>query len=85
MSERGVVTRMKTFFSALLVLTLASIVVVPLISEVGSSEGSAQEIGIYVALLLAWVLLVVTFAILYLGSERGRRFKPIPLHRSRIR
>lgn len=67
----------KGLFSALLVLTLATIVLVPLTSELFNKSGS--EIGIYMILLIVWILLVATLGIIYLASEGSTALKPVPL------
>ncbi|MFQ5941431.1 MAG: hypothetical protein ACE5KA_07030 [Nitrososphaerales archaeon] len=81
MSKEGFL-RMKGLCSALMVLTLAAILLVPLTSGILSGE-SVTEINIYIMLLLIWMLLAATFGIIYLSPEGRKRLKPITLRTSR--
>ena len=72
-------TRMKGLFSALLILTLGFIVILPLTSEILNSRTSGSEINLYATLLVVWILLAVTLGIIYLASEGVKNLKPIPL------
>ncbi len=69
----------KGLFSALLILSLAAILIVPLTSEVLNNKGSISEINIYIILLIVWVLLAVTLGIVYLALEGSKGLKPISL------
>jgi len=80
-SKPEILTRMKGFFSALLVLTLGVLIIIPLISTlVGNGQESVTyNMTIYIVLLLAWILLAIAFGIAYLASEGSKGLKPIPL------
>jgi hypothetical protein len=69
----------KGILSALLVVTLAAILIVPLTSEIANSRQTGSEISIYLALVLVWILLAVTLSIIYLALEGSKGIKPIPL------
>ena len=71
--------RMKGLFSVLLILTLATIVTVPFMSEILNSRTSGSEINLYVTLLVVWILLAVTLGIIYVASAGVKNLKPIPL------
>lgn len=75
--------RMKGFFSALLVLTLASILLVPTISEI-INNGSVLEINIFMTFLLAWILFAVTLGIIYFAKRR-KELEPIPVYNKGVR
>lgn len=72
---------MKGFFSALLVLTLGVLIVVPITYELlGNEQGSvAPNMTIYVLVFLALIFLAIVFGITYLISEASKGFKPISL------
>jgi len=69
----------KGLFSALLILSLAAILIVPITSEVLNNKESISEINIYITLLIVWVLLAITLGIVYLALEGSKGFKPISL------
>ncbi|MEM2761095.1 MAG: hypothetical protein QXU32_05140 [Nitrososphaerales archaeon] len=69
----------KGLFSALLILTIAAIVIVPLTSEVLHNRQPGSEINVYITLLIVWILLAITLGIIYLAYEGGKGFKPVPL------
>jgi predicted membrane protein len=69
----------KGLFSALLILSLAAILIVPLTSQILNNKESISEINIYITLLIVWVLLAITLGIVYLALEGSKGFKHIPL------
>lgn len=69
----------KGLFSALLVLTLGALLLVPLMSGILNSRTSAPEINVYLILLIVWILLAVTLGIVYLASEGSKQIRPVPL------
>jgi len=72
---------MKGFFSALLVLTLGVLIIIPLTSTLVSNGQNSltHNMTIYVILLVAWIILAIAFGIAYLASEGSKGLKPIPL------
>jgi uncharacterized membrane protein len=77
--SKEALARIRGLFSALLIITLAAIVIVPLTSEILNHEMSNSQINIYVTLLIVWILLAVTLGIIYLASEGSKQIKPITL------
>lgn len=77
--SKEALARIRGLFSALLIITLAAIVIVPLTSEFLNHEMSNSQINIYVTLLIVWILLAVTLGIIYLASEGSKQIKPITL------
>ncbi len=80
-SKPEILTRMKGVFSALLILTLGVLVVIPLTSTLIGNEQSSlsHHMSIYMVIVIAWILLAVAFGIAYLASEGNKGIKPIPL------
>ncbi len=70
---------MKGIFLALLVLSLVAIVVLPMTYDILDKRESLIQIDIYITLLVVWILLMLTLAIIYLVGEAGKRFKPYSL------
>ncbi len=72
---------MKGFFSALLILTLGVLVIIPLTSTLMGNEQSSlsHHMSIYMVIVIAWILLAIAFGIAYLASEGSKGIKPIPL------
>ncbi len=81
MSKPEILTRMKGFFSALLILTLGVLVIIPLTSTLIDDEQSSlsHHMSIYMVIVIAWILLAIAFGIAYLASEGSKGIKPIPL------
>jgi len=77
--SKEALARIRGLFSALLIITLAAIVIVPLTSEILNHEVSNSQINIYVTLLIVWILLAVTLGIIYLASEGSKQIRPITL------
>lgn len=88
-SKPEILTRMKGFFSALLVLTLGILIVIPLTSTWISEEqrSLSHNMSIYLVLLLVWIILAIAFGIAYLASEGSKGLKPIhlPVNREEAR
>ena len=70
---------MKGIFLALLVLSLVAIVVLPMTSDILDKREYLIQIDIYITLLVVWILLMLTLAIIYLVGEAGKRLKPYSL------
>ena len=67
--NKEAITRVKGLFSALLVLSLASVVILPMTSNILDERESVIQINIYITLLIVWILLVLTLAIIYLAGK----------------
>ncbi|MFQ5970139.1 MAG: hypothetical protein ACE5J2_06580 [Nitrososphaerales archaeon] len=78
---KQVAQRVKGFFSALLVLTLAILILVPLGSEFGVDSNSSYMpyTTMYLLLLLAWVLLAFAFIAAYFISAGNKEVEHIAL------
>lgn len=81
MSKPEILTRVKGFFAALLVLTLGVLIIIPLTSTLvrNGQESIMNNMTIYIVLLLAWIVLAIAFGIAYLASEGSKGLKPITL------
>ena len=74
--NKETITRMKGLFSALLVLSLVAIVILPMTSDILNERESVIQINIHITLLIVWILLVLTLAIIYLAGKAGGGLKP---------
>lgn len=85
MRQEQIAERVKGFFSALLVLTLAILILVPFASEFGNNRNSSfiPNTTMYLLLLVAWALLAFAFIAANFVSAGNKEVKHIPLQLKR--